>query len=104
VPKYRVCHVSDVYEGEMKAFDVKNRRVLMAHIGDKWYSVDDTCTHADASLALGTLDAEECTISCPLHGGVFDLETGEGIEYPAVDPIETHPVTVEEDEVYVDLP
>jgi nitrite reductase/ring-hydroxylating ferredoxin subunit len=99
--KHRVCHVGDVYEGEMKAFNVEGRRVLVANVGGDWYAVEDTCTHADASLALGTLDVEECTVSCPLHGGVFELATGEGVEYPVVDPVETYAVTIEEEEVYV---
>jgi 3-phenylpropionate/trans-cinnamate dioxygenase ferredoxin subunit len=52
---------------------------------------------------MGELDADELTVTCSLHGAVFELETGEGIEYPAVDPIETYPVTIEDDEVYIDL-
>jgi len=101
--RHRVCNVADVYEGEMKSFDVGKRRVLVAHVDGKWYAVDDVCTHAEASLAMGELDAEEATVSCPLHGGVFELKTGEGIEYPAVEPIETFGVALQDEEVFVDF-
>ncbi len=101
--RHRICCVSDIIEGEMKSFDVNNRRVLVVKIGDKWYAVDDMCSHAEASLAMGVLDADDCTVTCPLHGGVFDLTTGEGIEYPAVDPVDTFEVTIEDDEVFVDV-
>ena len=101
--RHRLCGVSDVFEGEMKSFDVGNRRILVVNSGGKWYALDDVCSHAEASLAMGELDAEGRTVCCPLHGGVFELETGEGIEYPAVDPIETFPVTIEDDEVFVDV-
>jgi len=101
--RHKVCCVSDVIEGEMKSFDVNSRRVLVVNISDKWYAVDDMCSHAEASLAMGELNADERTVCCPLHGGVYELETGEGIEYPAVEPIDTFPVTIEDGEVFVDV-
>lgn len=87
----------------MRAFEIEGRRVLVVNANGSWYAVDDTCSHADTSLALGTLNAEDRTVTCPLHGGVFELETGEGVEYPATEPIERYAVSVEEDEVYVDF-
>jgi nitrite reductase/ring-hydroxylating ferredoxin subunit len=101
--RQKVCRVDDVIEGEMKSFDVNGRRILLVTINGKWYAADDMCSHAEASLAMGELDADQLTVSCPLHGAVFELGTGEGIEYPAVDPIDTFPVTIEGDEVYIDL-
>lgn len=101
--RYKLCRVSDIIKGEMKSFDVDSRRVLIVNIGDKWYALDDVCSHAEASLAMGELDADDLTVTCPLHGAVYELETGEGIEYPAVDPVDTFPVTIENDEVFVDV-
>jgi nitrite reductase/ring-hydroxylating ferredoxin subunit len=101
--RHKICGVGDVYEGEMKSFDVGSRRIMVVKIGGKWYAVDDMCSHAEASLAMGELNVDELTVCCPLHGGVYELETGEGIEYPAVDPIDTFQVTIENDEVFVDL-
>jgi 3-phenylpropionate/trans-cinnamate dioxygenase ferredoxin subunit len=87
----------------MQAFEVDGRRLLIANANGSWFAVNDQCSHAEASLALGILDADKHTVSCPLHGAVFDLESGEGLEYPGTDPIETYPVTVDEDQVYVEL-
>jgi len=101
--KRKICRVGDVFEDEMKAFEVQGRRVLVVNTGGKWYAVSDTCSHAEASLAFGRLDAESRTVSCPLHGAVFDLETGAGLEEPGDEPIETYPVFVEQEEVYADL-
>jgi 3-phenylpropionate/trans-cinnamate dioxygenase ferredoxin subunit len=101
--RHRLCRVADITEGEMKSFDVDSRRVLVVSVGGKWYAVDDTCSHAEASLAMGELDTEDLTVTCPLHGAVFELQTGEGIEYPAVDPVDTFRVTIENGEVFVDV-
>jgi nitrite reductase/ring-hydroxylating ferredoxin subunit len=99
----KICRVDDVVEGGMKSFDVDDRRILVVTVDGKWYATDDRCSHAEASLAMGDLDPDELTVTCPLHGAVFELETGEGIEYPAVDPVKTYPVTIEGEEVYIDL-
>jgi nitrite reductase/ring-hydroxylating ferredoxin subunit len=99
----KICSVEDVYEGEARSFELGAERILVARIGDAWYAVADKCSHAEASLAFGKLDAEARTVSCPLHGGVFDLVTGEGLEYPAVEPIETYRVVVEAGDIYLDV-
>jgi 3-phenylpropionate/trans-cinnamate dioxygenase ferredoxin subunit len=101
--KRRICREHDVIEGGMRPYEVGGRRVLIANVGGTWYAVSDTCSHAEASLAFGRLDTEARTVSCPLHGAVFDLETGEGLEEPGVEPIETYRVTVEGGEVYAEL-
>ena len=65
------------------------------------YAIDDTCTHQDASLADGWL--EECWIECPLHAAVFDLRTGEADGLLARDPVRTHHVLVQDEQVFVVL-
>jgi 3-phenylpropionate/trans-cinnamate dioxygenase ferredoxin subunit len=103
--KRKICHGGDVYEGTMKAFDVNGLRVLVANVDGKWYAVSDNCSHAGASLAVGELDAENCTVACLLHGAVFELTSGKSLEYPHTDakPIATYPVSVEGDVVYIEL-
>jgi nitrite reductase (NADH) small subunit len=39
------------------------------------YAIEDSCNHAGASLAQGSRHGER--VSCPLHGYVFALKTGE---------------------------
>ncbi|RMD68332.1 MAG: non-heme iron oxygenase ferredoxin subunit, partial [Gammaproteobacteria bacterium] len=75
---------------------------LLAHAGGRIYAVDDTCTHEDASLALGALKGR--CIKCPLHGSRFDLETGRPLEEPADIPLKTYEVKVEGEEVYIRWP
>lgn len=103
--KCKICRAGDVYEGTMKAFDANGLRVLVANVDGKWYAVSDNCSHAGASLAVGDLDAENCTVSCLLHGAVFDLTSGESMEYPLTDakPIATYSLSVEGDDVYIEL-
>ena len=63
------------------------------------HAVDDTCSHANVSLAEGEVDG--CTIECWLHGSCFDLRTGEPTGLPATEPVPVYPVKIEGDDVYV---
>ena len=38
-----------------------------------------------------------CTVECPRHGSLFDLQTGKPLTLPAYVPVDTFPVVVEDD-------
>ena len=66
------------------------------------YTIDDTCTHQDASLSEGWL--EDCYIECPLHSSSFDLRTGKPHAPPAKRPVRIYHTVVEDGVVYVNTP
>jgi 3-phenylpropionate/trans-cinnamate dioxygenase ferredoxin subunit len=65
------------------------------------HAVDDTCTHANVSLAEGEVDG--CTVECWLHGSRFDLRTGKPTSLPAIKPIAVYPVQIQDGTVLVDV-
>jgi 3-phenylpropionate/trans-cinnamate dioxygenase ferredoxin subunit len=65
------------------------------------HAVNDICTHAEVSLSEGEVD--DCTIECWLHGSRFDLRTGEPTALPAIRPVAVYPVTIDGDDVLVDV-
>ena len=96
-----VCDLADLPRGAARRLPVEPPvSVFHTDAGDL-YAIDDTCTHQDASLADGWL--EECWIECPLHAAVFDLRTGEADGLLAREPVRTHHVLVQEEQVYVVL-
>ena len=77
-------------------------RVLLAWANDTVYAVDDMCSHEDASLSKGSLHGD--CVKCPLHGSRFRLATGEALDEPAEEPINTYAVRLDGDRILVDLP
>ena len=77
--------------------------MALARIGEEFFAVDDTCSHADFSLSEGDVDIDECALECPAHGSLFDLRTGEALTLPAVVPVAVHDVAVGDDGVFVTL-
>ena len=77
-------------------------RILIALAEDKVYAVDDMCTHEDASLSKGSLHAD--CVKCPLHGSRFRLATGEALDDPAEEALNTYEVKIDGDNILVGLP
>ena len=79
----RLCGVNDVEPGAARRFDAAGLRVAVVHIGDDWYAIADTCSHADESLSEGDVWGDERELECPKHGSTFSLLTGEPQTLPA---------------------
>lgn len=76
--------------------------ICLAHAEDgSFYAIGDTCTHEEFSLSEGEL--WDMSVECPQHGSRFDLRDGHVTGLPAVIPATTYPVTVEGEDVYVDV-
>ena len=95
-----VCRIDELPEVGSAAADVNGRLVALVRTDDGVvHCIDDTCTHANVSLAEGELDG--CTLECWLHGSRFDLRTGRPTGPPATQPVPVYPVFVEGDTVFV---
>ncbi len=97
----RACGTGDVEPGSVLAVDVDGVEVAIVRDGDDWYAIRDECSHAAIALSEG--DVEGCEIECWLHGSRFDLRTGKPTGLPATEPVAIYPVTVEGDDVLVDV-
>ncbi|MCS6829066.1 MAG: non-heme iron oxygenase ferredoxin subunit [Armatimonadota bacterium] len=101
--RVRVARVSDVGLGRATPVEVNGKRVALCRpSAEEFYAIDDTCSHALASLSEGEL--VEYEIECPRHGAHFDIRTGEALTLPATKPIKTYRVVVEEEEVFIEVP
>lgn len=97
----KVAEVTDIPEGQAKKVLVKRQKIAIFHVDGGFYAIDDTCTHADASLSEGEIMG--CQVACPLHGAKFDIKTGEALTFPAVTPVETYKVVVEGNDILLEV-
>jgi len=94
-----VARVGEIPVGGVKVVRVDDQPVALFHLEDGYYAMDDLCTHDGGPLAEGTL--EDHVIECPRHGARFDVRTGAVLRLPAVAPVPTYRVRVENDEIQV---
>ncbi|HEV7826681.1 MAG TPA: bifunctional 3-phenylpropionate/cinnamic acid dioxygenase ferredoxin subunit [Mycobacteriales bacterium] len=93
-----VCAVADLPPGEVRRV-VASRPVAVFNVDGVLYALDDTCSHANASLSEG--DVEELMVECPWHVTRFDLRTGRPCSLPASKPVGTHTVEIRDGVVTV---
>lgn len=91
--------VGDLNPGEGFRVEINGNDIALWNVEGVIYATSDVCTHEETSLVDGDLWGE--VIECPLHGAQFDVRTGEVLSLPAIFPLPTYPVKVENDTVYV---
>jgi 3-phenylpropionate/trans-cinnamate dioxygenase ferredoxin subunit len=87
--------------GEQATVVVGERELLVCRIGDDYHAVSNRCTHAAWPLAGEVV--EGCEIVCSLHGARFDLRDGCPTGGPASKPLDTYPIELRDDGLYVSV-
>src|SRR5512141_1552520 len=94
-----VAKVDAVKPGQMKGFTANDQKILVANVGGTFFATQDICTHDNGTLSDGELVGNE--IECPRHAARFSARTGQVLALPAVMPIKTFPVKIENEEIRV---
>jgi len=98
----KLAHTDVIKPNSSKKFMIGDLAILVTHLEGSFYAINDLCTHEDSSLALGCLRGEY--VDCTLHGSRFSVKTGIPVDEPATEPVETYPVTIEDNMIIVETP
>lgn len=96
-----VAKTNEIPEDEAKQVRIGDLVLAIYNVEGTFYATDDTCTHAFASLADGYV--EDGCIECPLHASRFEIATGKVLDLPATEDLNTYPVRVEGEDIYVEV-
>lgn len=69
-----VLKLKNLPAGKKKRVTINGEEIMVANVDGKIYAVSDRCGHMGVSLSVGQMTGGE--IECPLHGSIFDVETG----------------------------
>jgi nitrite reductase/ring-hydroxylating ferredoxin subunit len=98
-----LLRLDDLAVGSMRKVSVPDLLPLAVYnVKGTIFVTDDTCTHGQASLTEGFLDGE--VVECPLHGGAFDVRTGEVVSRPCTVNLKTYPVSIVDGMITVSCP
>jgi 3-phenylpropionate/trans-cinnamate dioxygenase ferredoxin subunit len=90
----------DVKEGELRAYPVGKRSVLVTRLKGQLRALDNWCNHAGCLLSGGWVERNQ--VVCPCHEIGFDLETGKNLTSPGIaDDQPAYPVEVVDGQVVV---
>jgi 3-phenylpropionate/trans-cinnamate dioxygenase ferredoxin subunit len=91
-----VCTLAELPSGHRRRLSVDGIDVSVFNCEGRLFAIEDRCSHDDGPLGEGALDTAACTVQCPRHGATFDLHSGRPLTLPAYEPVETFPVTVDD--------
>ncbi|MDH3202759.1 MAG: thiamine pyrophosphate-binding protein, partial [Myxococcales bacterium] len=97
----KVLEPDELPDGRVKAVTCKHITLCMTHFEGQFAALDNKCPHQGGPLGEGSI--EEGWLRCPWHGWDFHPLTGKppgGFD----DGVDTFPVEVREDGIYVAFP
>ncbi|MBA3825896.1 MAG: chlorite dismutase family protein [Ktedonobacterales bacterium] len=94
-------HVSDLTPGTSKLVYVGGEAVALWNLDGVVYATNNRCTHARGSLCDGLVAGT--VVTCPWHGGQFDIPTGAAVSGPARIPIATYGIRINKGTIEVNL-
>jgi nitrite reductase/ring-hydroxylating ferredoxin subunit len=77
----KVAKTDEIVPGQGKMIEVSGKKIALFNVKGSFHAIDDTCTHRGGPLSQGALDGKQVT--CPWHGAVYDVTTGEVLGPPA---------------------
>ena len=102
-PVIDVCPLSDLPPGASRIVEWEDLEIGLFNCKGRILAIEDRCSHDNGPLAEGEFDEDNCTVECPRHGSLFDLETGNPKTLPAYQPVETFAVRVEDDNIKLEV-
>jgi 3-phenylpropionate/trans-cinnamate dioxygenase ferredoxin component len=99
-----VCPIEELPPGTMKLVHAGLVSLGVFNLDGELYALEDRCSHDDGPLVEGDWEPEEGVAICPRHGSRIDIRTGRALTLPAVFPVDTFAVRVEDGVVTVTVP
>ena len=97
----RVASVNDIPAGQARLVEVNGKEIALFNLSGEYNAVDNNCTHVGGPLCEGDVDGREVT--CPWHGAVFDITTGQALGPPATEPVSHYNVRVSGADIEVEV-
>jgi len=97
----KVAKSDEIAPGQGKMIEVGGKKIALFNVEGSFYAIDDTCTHRGGPLSEGSLEGKEVT--CPWHGAIYDVITGEVLSPPAPKGVARYNVRVEGTDIAVEV-
>ena len=97
----RVADVSDCPPGTLFEIETAQENLVLANVEGDLYALQNRCSHQDLPLSDGELVGDR--LECLYHGASFDVCSGRAMALPAIRPVETYPVEVRGQEIFVQI-
>ncbi|NKB39086.1 MAG: Rieske 2Fe-2S domain-containing protein [Gammaproteobacteria bacterium] len=92
---------ADVEENRVACFEINGHSVVLSQFKGEFFALANMCSHAQQTFDNGRVRGHK--LLCPLHGAIFDIRDGSVLGPPALRPIKSYPLKIENEEIYICL-
>ena len=103
MPSIDVGAAAELPPNSVKIVNAGSITVGVYNLNGEFFALEDRCSHDDGPLCEGDFDPDTGVAICPRHGAKIEICTGRPLSLPAVLPVETFPVRVEDGLVRVTI-
>jgi len=100
--RVRAARLDDLPAGRPFRVDVGEMPIVVVRAGDAIYACGAVCSHQGGPLGEGKLSGTRLT--CPWHGWMYDVRTGECLLPRRGARVPSYPAHVDGGDVWVDVP
>ena len=97
----RAAALGEIGDHDGKVIRHGKRNIAVMRVGERYFAIDNECTHVGAPLHEGVVAGEE--VICPWHAARFCLKTGRALCGPARYDLRTYRVRVNGNQVEVEV-
>jgi len=97
----KAAKTDEIAPGQSKMLEVNGKKIAIFNVAGSFYAIDDTCSHRGGSLSQGMIEGGKGT--CPWHGAVFDIRSGEVLGPPAPKGVARYNVRVDGVQIEVEI-
>jgi nitrite reductase/ring-hydroxylating ferredoxin subunit len=97
----KVAQTSELSPGTAKVVQADGLTIALFNVAGTFCAIDNTCSHEGGPLGEGELSGE--VVTCPWHSAEFNVRTGEALSPPADEAVRRFPVTIQGNDILVDV-
>jgi nitrite reductase/ring-hydroxylating ferredoxin subunit len=102
MPEFKkVAKTEAIPAGQASLVEVDGKEIALFNVDGSFHAVDNTCTHVGGPLCEGEIVGNEVT--CPWHGAMFDVTTGQVLGPPAASNVNRYNVRVDGSDIEVEV-
>lgn len=97
----KVAGTDEMPTGSIKQVEANGISIALFNLDGNYYAIGNECTHKGGPLAEGFVEGE--SVTCPWHGGQFNVKTGAVESAPPAKPVAKYNVRVQGSDIEVEV-
>jgi len=97
----KVARTDEIPDGQAKLVEINGNEIAIFNVQGSFHAIENTSKHVGGPLCEGEIEGTEVT--CPWHGAVFDVTSGQVLGPPAAQDVNRYSVRVDGPDIEVEV-